>query len=484
VTARGSASRLRSLPALLAGALLVATAVELARRLGRCGLDHNVGVYVCLAELARQGVVYPATATTDLLYCTLYQPLAFLPYALLPGSGLELIPWMRALIRVEALLGIAGVLLLLRRCGVDRVGMALAVGLLLGALPVASTMLTTGDDPRAGLFALLAWFVFAGRDGHLHPWRAAPLFAAALFTKLTAPLAAGIAALVAAGQARQPRAAVALLLGCALWAAAGYALAHGVLGWDLAGNGLRYAVLDPKPGRPLSDQVGCFLRDVVADPVTAVLLLGGTAAAAWRLARRRADALDAWFAAAVARAFAEYHSHGTELNHLLEPTLLGSVAVVRTLAPRLRPWHALLAVPAALLLGRPVLRLPCGDPGPIAGSAVAGMAALLRAQPPRPTLCEDPLLAWLSGSRPLVVDPFLAALAWRKHPEVRAAWFGAAGEPATVQRLVLLLDPEHDPRATHAYTHLHFDAEFLATVRRQFRVVVPSDFGTLLERRG
>ncbi|HLU37755.1 MAG TPA: hypothetical protein VK081_00115 [Planctomycetota bacterium] len=466
----------------LAAAFVALTVVLLALRLHpACELDHNVGVYLTLAELAREGIVYPHAQRPDLIYATFYQPLGFLPYALLPGSGFTLIPAMRALVRLEVLAAVGLALLLLRRAAPGAWPAWAALVLLLCATPVTAALLTCTDDPRGAVFAALALLAFVGRDGRLHAARAAPLFALAFFTKLTAPCAAGVGALAAAG-VRRARGGLALLAWCAAWTLLGYALAHGVLGWDLAGNGLRYALLEPRPGRTLPVQAGLFLRDVVRDPVTALLLVGGTAAAALRLLRRRADALDWWLLAALVRAFVEYRSHGTELNHLFEPCLAGAVAAVRTGAAVLRAPHVLVTLGLAIAFGRPLVRVPCGDPTPLPESPLASAAAILRAQPPAPTLCENPLLAWTSGTRPLVVDPFLFGPAVARHPEIRSAWFGDRSDPGALQRLVLLVDPS-SASAEAWYRDLHFDARFLADVRRDFRLVAATPYGAVLERR-
>ena len=472
---------------LAVGALVLATALDLAWRLHAVGFDHSVGVYVMLAELARDGIIYPHEQTADLVYCTFYQPLAFLPYTCLPGSGIDLLPAMRALIRCEVAVSVALVFWLVRRAGASSEASWLAVLLLLGAMPVTAASINCVDDPRGGLLAMLAYLTFASRDGRLRPRRAAILFALAFFTKLTAPVAAGLAAVMAAMCARRPGAARALVLACAVCVLVGYLLAHLGFGWDLLGNGLRYAVFDAKPGRALADHLSLFMRDLVREPVTAVLLLGGAAASAWRLLRvrptRAEHALDVWLLAALLRAFVEYHSHGTELNHLFEASLLGAVSVARAASVWLRSWHVLLLLPATLGLGFPVLRLSRGG-GTLAEAPMRAAVAVLRAQPKQPTLCEEPLLAWCSGSRPMVTDPFLASRVLRRRPDIRAAWFGPREDPHALLRLVLIANPEsNDGRADGWYRDLHFDAEFLADVRRVFAVVAPSDFGTVLQRR-
>jgi len=465
--------------------LLATGAVLVARLLPVCALDHNVGVYVTLAELARQGVVYPREQSPDLVYCTLYQPLAFLPYAVLPGGGLSLVPSIRALVRIEVAACLGGVVVLLRRQGAAWPAALGGAVLVACTLPVSAAMLKCVDDPRGTLLAMAAVAAFFGGGSGLHPGRAAPLFVLAFLTKLTAPCAAGVAALAAAVRRRQGKAAALLLLWCAGGAAFAYGVAHLALGWDLAGNGLRYALFDAKPGRSLALQTTHFARDLVCDPVTAVVLLGGGTLALVRAWRVRPTVVDVWLLAALARAFLEYRSHGTELNHLFEPCLLGGVVVVQAVATAATGWRVAMAVAVAALVGRPALRIPCGDHTPLQESQVATAARVLQAlRPAAPTLCEDPLLAWVAGQRPLLTDPFLAGQVLARHPEIRETWFAAGAAPGALARLVLIANPEREDGAADAwYGDLHFDARFLADVRRLFEVVAPSDYGVVLRRR-
>jgi hypothetical protein len=121
-------------------------------------------------------------------------------------------------------------------------------------------------------------------------------------------------------------------------------------------------------------------------------------------------------------------------------------------------------------------------------SPLAAAAAGLRAQPPVRTLCEEPLLGWLTGSWPLVTDPFLTFAALRGHQDIRRRWFGPTTDPAAVERLVLMHDPTPAAPAANAwvehwYRHLHFDEEFLRMVRADWRAVIVTDTATVLVRR-
>lgn len=462
---------------------LLANAWDLIARLPCADrLDHSVGVYVVLAELARQGVVYPAQQTPDLVYCTFYQPLGFLPYAWLPGSGIELLASMRALVRLEVALCLALLVALARRAGVGWWQVLLGAGVALSAAPVGAASLTTTDDPRGALFAALAlWFGMSAR-GELRVLPAAGLLVLAFFTKLTAPCAAGVALWSLAGWWQRP--AWRLLGTCAVLVGLGYVLAHAWLGWDLAGNGLRYALFDAKPGRALAEQCRKFASDLVREPVMAGLLLAAVAVVVAAFARRRAGWADWWFAAAFGRAWVEYHSHGTELNHLFEPCLAATTCLLLRM-PRNAGFRVALVSLAMLCatawFGVAPLRVPVGDRDALRDSHFASAARVLAAQPPAPTLTEAPLLGWLAGQRPVVTDPFLAGVVLAAHPEIRAQWFGDS--PRALQRLVLLADPERSAGAEHWYRHLHFDAQFLADVRRLFRVLAPIGSGAALVRR-
>lgn len=463
--------------ALCAVAWLGWNAWHLASRVGLADrLDHSIGVYVVLAELARQGVVYPAPQTPELVYCTFYQPLGFLPYAVLPGTGIDLVVAMRALVRVEVFACLALAAWLVRRAGASWARALLAAALALGALPVGAATLTTTDDPRGALFALLALAVGGDPAGsaRVRRWSAAVCLTLAFLTKLTAPIAAGAALLFACGWWRAP--AWRLLAACAVLTAVAYAVAHLLLGWDLAGNGLRYALFDTKPGRGLAEQFAEFCDDLGRDGVLASLLGGGLIVSVGCVLRRAPRWCDIWLLAALSRAVIEYHSHGTEVNHLFEAALAAAV-VLGSRAPRAT---ALLGVVSVCWGFAPVC-VPVADPAPLRDSQVAIGARVLAAQPVVPTLTEAPLLGWLAGQRPVVTDPFLAGLVLARQPEIRAAWFGDGSH--ALQRLVLLADPERDARAEHWYRYLHFDAQFLADVRRDFRVLAPLEQGAILVRR-
>ncbi len=482
---------------LVAGLALLGAIVVLSLHVDRARLlTHVVGIFALLAELLRHGVLYPAEPTTDLVYSIFYHPLAFAPYALLPGSGLDLIAGMRVVVGVETLL----CLLLVAWLARSTLGAACWSPCLwaMCTLPVGFALIGMRDDPRATMFGLLALIGYGGATGRRpRAWLAAAMLTLAFFVKATAPLAPGAALLWAAlreGHARPARAATLLLGGCALLTAAGIAFLQLGLGCDFLGNGLTYLLVEPaRDPRTWSETWIALCGDLCAwhagaqplDLALPAILIASTSALALRLLRRQCDRYDVLVIAVWLKTIVTYRSWGTDLNHLLDLTLFAALHGSRALAPWMTPGRGLCLFAIALGLGQPWRRLvPEAGTPTLAQSPLAAAAAGLRSQRSMPTLCEEPLLAWLSDSRPLVTDPFLTFAALRRAPEIRATWFGPAEHPAAVQRLVLMHNPlADDPHVEHWYRHLNFDAEFLAMVRRDWRAVLITDTATVLLRK-
>jgi hypothetical protein len=493
----------RVLFSLVAGAAFLAAIWALTAHVDRARLvTHTVGVFALLAELLRNGVLYPPAPTTDLVYSVFYHPLAFAPYAMLPGAGLDLFPAMRVLVGVETL---ACLVVLAWLAGTERADTGrgavrwLAALCALCTLPVCFALVGMRDDPRAALFALCALLVYGGRNGEpARPLLAALCLTLAFFVKATAPLAPGFALLVAAlgaPRARRTRTALMLLAGSALCTAAGIAFLQWGLGCDFLGNGLYYLLVEPaRAARAWPEALRALARDLCAwqggvgqprDLALPALLLASTILGVVRVVRRKADRYDALIFAVWLKTIVTYRSWGTDLNHLLDLALFAALHVVHTTAAWLTPARALCVFLITLGLGQPWRRLvlPAGTPA-LGDSLLAAAAAGLRAQPLMPTLCEEPFLAWLSGSRPLVTDPFLTFAALRRAPHIKERWFGPPDHPEAVHRLVLMHDPmSNDPWVEHWYRHLHFDAEFLAMVRQHWRTVLVTDTATVLVRK-
>jgi len=459
-------------------------------------LTHTVGVFALLAELLRQGVLYPPQPTPDLVYAVFYHPLAFAPYALLPGEGLDLIAAMRVLVGIEVLLCLLLLVVLARTLGPCRGAPALAA---LCTLPVGFALIGMRDDPRAALFALLALVAYRGDGrGRAHPLLASAFLTAAFFVKATAPLAPGLALLAAAamGPPGTRRRNLAILIGAsAALTAAGIGFVQWGLRCDFLGNGLYYLLVAPaRESRSWVETFAALGRDLGGvqpgsgqplDLALPAILLTSLLALLRRAATLRFDRYDFLVAGCWLKTVAVYRSWGTDLNHLFDLSLFASLHAGRALRPWWTPVRTLCVFAILLGLGQPWRRL-LPEPGTpaLSESPLAAAAAGLRAQEPVPTLCEEPLLGWLSDSRPLVTDPFLTFAALARHPEIRQRWFGPPDHPDAVRRLVLMHDPfVESPYVEQWYRHLHFDEEFLHMVRTQWRKVITTDTATVLIRR-
>src|SRR5690606_11932781 len=258
------------LPALVLAALtvlaFVAAAAALAAHVDSARLlTHTVGVFAVLAELLRHGVLYPHEPTTELVYSVFYHPLGFAPYALLPGSGLDLIPGMRVVVGVELLACLAVVVWLTRRLPWPQ--RATPALLALCTVPVCFSLVGMRDDPRAALCALLALAAFGGEGGRrARPALSGLLLAVAFFVKATAPLAPAAALLWAAareGEGAGARRAAALLGAAFAATVAGILFLQVGLGCDFLHQGLYWIVVDPaREPRAFGAALGALARDV------------------------------------------------------------------------------------------------------------------------------------------------------------------------------------------------------------------------------
>ena len=466
---------------------ILAAAVALLAHLDSARLfTHTCGVFLLLAELLRDGVLYPNAASADLVYATFYHPLGFAPYALLPGSGLELARSMRLLVGLETLACLFLATRLWRPAGGAGVRLQPALWALC-TVPVCFALVGMRDDPRALLFGLLALLAF-GSGRHTRPVLAGVLLGLAFFTKATAPFAPGLALLWAArregGGPRRAR-ALRLVLAAAATIGGSVVFLQWGLGCDFLHNGLYYMVVEPPgPGRPLGAWLTALGTDLTREAALPVLLTLAGTGSLLRLARGRADRFDVLLFAGIVKTVAVYRSYGTDLNHLLDVAVFAAIALARQLRAWLTASRALVALALALGLGAP-WRWLVPEPGTttLAESPLAAAAAALRAQPETRTLCEEPLLGWLAGVRPITVDPFLTLAALRRDPGVWKQWFGPVTDARAVRRLILMHDPRRqDPAIEHWYAHLHFDAAFLAMVRAEWQVALVTDTATVLVR--
>lgn len=476
-------------------ALLAPLAIALHAPLERL-LTHTVGVFIVLGELLEKGVLYPPRPSLDLVYSAFYHPLGFAPIALLPGEGLGKVFWLRVLVGAETIGCLACVVLLARRSlrGVLALQPALWA---LATVPVAFALVGMRDDPRATLFGLLAVLAFL-RGGRLAPLWATALLVLAFFTKATAPFAPGLALFFEASRRGGLRQGLALLAAAAGGVAVLVAVLQWGLGCDFLHNGLYYAIIDPaKEPRTAAQALAALGNDLVRNPSTTpvpgvlpVLLATSTALVAARAWRRRLDVFDVLVLGHWVKTLLAYRSIGTELNHLLDLSLAAALHLGVRLGGRLGIRAALVILGGVVVLGWPVRRILLPPPGikPLTEGHVATVAAGLRGLPRVRTLCEEPLIAWEAGLRPLVTDPLLTFATLKRFPDIRETWFGPPDRPGALQRILLMRDPRPgvDPNYPHPgawYGPIHFDREFLEELRAHWRVLLATDGVVVLVRK-
>ncbi len=529
----------------LAIALLPPLALALHAHSAR-GFTHTVGVFVVLAELLRDGVFYPHAPSVDLVYSAFYHPLAFAPLALLPGRGVDLLPALRLLVGGELCLCLCRCAALARAHGLRGVDAWQPAVWALCTVPVGFGLLGMRDDPRATLFALLAVALHPLRRGGTE--LAALALVAAFFTKATAPLAPGLALAVMSWRRGGSGEVARLVAVSALAAAAVIAWLEWGARADFVGNGLYYALVHaPKEPRAWTEAFAALGRDLTWDLSLPLLLGASLAAVVVQCARRRVGVLELLVLGAWMKTLVAYRSVGTELNHLLDLTLyaclqlavcvgalgafgggarggavgrsgagvgavdagavgVGAVgagavasaavgaAAVGAGAMRRRSRLLPFAAPAFLLAlafaswPRPFTTLlPLDNSPSLAVSHVATKAEVLRGylrQRPLRVLCEEPLIAWEAGAKPLITDPLLTFGTLESWPEIRAAWF-TPGDPAALDMLLLMRNPfATEPDPAEWYGPIHFDAAFLDEVRANWQVVATDGQATVLARKG
>ena len=454
-------------------------------------VTHITGLLVMLAELLREGVFYPREATLELVYSTYYQPLAFAPIALLPGHGLELVRGMRWLIGCETLALLGTMVALVRSLGASWGTATWPALWALCTMPCLFALVGMRDDPRAAWFAMAGLLALA-RRGRFAPELAGLWLALAFFTKITAPAAPGLAALVLAVRAGRP-----ILVRFAFATTACVAVPFAILQWacgaDLLGIVLRLGVFEPAfvprslLGAALRMGHDLGLLDLGSWSVMPLAALS-LALLALRLYKLRIDACDVLVAATWLKTLMVYRHPGTDLNHLLDLVLALAIHVTIRSKAWLTSGRGLLVLAGLYALGRPhefILsgrRLP-----PLEATSAAGVSLALAAAPASgPTLAEDPLVAILADLRPRVPDPSTADAILRRHPQIGARWFGPKTQAGALQRIVLLRDPfatGAEPDAAQWYGVVAYGKDFVAELRAHWKIVISSDAACVLERR-
>ncbi|MDP6930832.1 MAG: hypothetical protein QF412_14130 [Planctomycetota bacterium] len=453
------------------------------------GFTHTVGVFIVLAELLRDGVFYPASPSENLVYSAFYHPLAFAPLSLLPGSGLGMAPALRMMVAGETLACLALTAWILARSG--RRG-ALSWQPALWALctfPLTFSLLGMRDDPRACLFSLLAIIA------HLHGGKKAPfvsggLLVLAFMTKATAPLVPGIALSITSYRRGGWSELRRFWVACVAGVAGSIAFLQWGIGCDFLGNGLYYAVFNPaKEPRSWAVTFEMLGNDLTTAGDRALLVLLGVSSvlALARAVRRKFDLWDLLILFGWLKTILVYRSVGTELNHLLDVTLYACLHLGFRLGPVLNPAMAFPLLALMIGVGTPLQLLPDATArrSTLRNGHIAQAAELLRKLPAAPTLCEEPLLAWTAGTRPLVTDPLLTFGTLARYPEIRNRWFGPSDQPGALQRIILMRNPLPGalPDPTTWYGPIHFDRQFLDEVRAKWRVMADTDGVTAMLRK-
>lgn len=477
---------------LVVGAALVAALATVAASADSSWLvTHITGLLVMLAELLREGACYPRTQSPELVYSTYYQPLAFAPLALLPGHGLELVKGMRWLVGLEMLAVLAALVGFVRRFGASWTTASWPALWALCSMPCAFALVGMRDDPRAALFALLGLGLLA-KPERAFPILAGVTLALAFFTKITAPAAPGLAALVLAARAgRSVLVRFVVATACAVLVP--FAVLQFAFGVDLFGIVVRLSLLEPAfVPRPLGVAATRLAQDLGQFAIASWAVLPVAAASLLtlvvRLARRRLDACDVLVAATWLKTLFVYRHPGTDLNHLLDLVLALGIHVTVRHAEWFTARRGLVALAVLFALGRPHEFVLAGRSlPPLAAAPAANVAAALRALPATgATLAEDPLVAVLGGLSPRVPDPSTADAILRRAPGIARTWFGPREAPGALHRIVLLHDPftkvpGFDPQGW--YGVIAFGTDFVTELREHWKIVVTSDAACVLERR-
>jgi len=476
----------RALGLALAGVALAAIVVHVpSARM----LSHVNGIHLLLADLLTRGVFYPQVPTAELAYGTFYQPLAFAPVALLPGSGLEKVPWLRILCAADVLACLGLLAAVAARVNLRSWLAWRPSAIALCTAPVGFCLLAMRDDPRGVWIGILAMLVHLG-GGRSATMLAALLLSAAFFTKLTAPFAPFCA--IAFDLGRNGRAPLMrFVLATSVACGVPFAILQWGLHVDLLDNGIRLALLEPAyTPRDALHTTWRMFRDMLAVPERSFALIPIAATSlvvlVGRAARRHFEWLDALALAGFAKSWLAYRNPGADYNHLFDLTLFTALHVGVRACEWLTPLRTLLGFLALLALGRPWELLLMGDRPPLHQASAARVAQTLATLPPVQTLVEDPLVQLLAKTTPCVPDCGVVFGRLRRHPEVRATWFGSGATKGTIERMVLLFDPfentEQRP-GPYWYGVVNFDREFYAELVAHWHVVLASADAAILERR-
>jgi hypothetical protein len=477
-------------PARLAVAVLAGAAIAIAIGLAIVHLRDRYwiylpsGVWMALADYARDGILFPPLFDGELFGGTRYMPLPIGLHAGLASLTGEYLTSGKIL-GALSMVALGGVVLF--AIGRGRIALALSVGLF-------ATVLASDIGGIAGLsirpeaipvgFTVLAVAVVARSTTRRHLAIAAALCALAFASKLTAivgPVAIGLILL-----GRRDRGGLMfftvitiVLIAAALvliQVASGGRMSTSLL--ELSGAGITPLLVLTAPFRALAGLAEHGASVFLLVPALALLGIvtfrGGNV-----------DPYQVALAVAIVVLVALMADRGADYNHLLEVAVLLVIVVARLLASGGVSGEAgravELAAAAAIVVGlvavlgvgqgydlalgvRDIIRGdPRYDPAPLAG--IVGKTDTL--------LSDDPYVPLSLGQRPVVLDPFMLVAIERRHPDWVASLAGRIDDGA-FDRIVLRREAG-TPEADAAYCSIELGPTVYEAILRRYRLdqVVP-----------
>jgi hypothetical protein len=395
-------------------------------------LNHVSGAWAALADDAAHGVLYRPLSSALGYGGTRYFPLHIVLHALLVKLGLPLRPAGHLLSVLSAATLVAGGALGLRRRGA-----ANALAWSGGVLALASRTAFMGAAGIRGDMLPLALGVLGlalvPRDRDDSELPAALVLALAMLSKPTLVWAIA-GAFVALAAARRPRSALMLS------ALAGAMTAAGLLGALWWSHGEMLASFRAVAGGGGFSLAGLKMRLAYVRPGDLAWILGGVGLTVWRGRRAMNEPFCAAGLVCLPVTLLLYAGEGMHVNHLVDASSLGALAVASSLADdaaRVSVTRTLLVVGTVLGLTEAILLdgmlMNRGDFERAAAAIPAGS---------RPILSEQPWVPLIAGERPFLIDAYSLEQVRRASPDVHADLLARIDGCAF--RAVVLLGPTRD----------------------------------------
>jgi hypothetical protein len=428
-------------------------------------IDHASGVWIALANDLCHGVFYRPLSGPLGYGGTRYFPLVFVLQAVLMKLGGDPIVMGHLLSLAATLALMAGVYVLLRRLGVDRLlAFCSSVFVLCSESTQLALLSIRGDVLPA---ALVIWGLVAccgPAIGTRQLIVAAVLFTLAFSAKITAAYALGAAFLffLLSGRRRQAWTLAGLVaLGFSTVVAVMLIASHGralevLKACILGGEGVTSLLRTPQRLALYSGalDVGGYLFLVLA---AAVLL--ACPVRFWK------DIVPLFFLCTGATTLIIFGSPGVVYNHLINlhcaAIILLAVWISRSDQTRALPGLAFLAIAAVLSIFPAGRNLHSGDD--IVPRRSDFQAALLIAKDNRqPILAENPLVPILAGQSPYVLDPFMFRVLSQRNPHFADPLWKKLQQKEFSE--VVLEDDPSTKSGRRWYLKVHFGNGFLQKV--------------------